>query len=50
MISQDNITEHEPYIYELIRTIPQETSMLDDSNKLTFYESLGHIVRAEPNL
>jgi hypothetical protein len=50
MFSSESVSEQEPYINELIRSIQTETSMLDDNNKLTFYESLGHIVKAEANI
>jgi len=33
----------------LIRCLPDETSPLDDINRLKFYEALGHIIRSESN-
>jgi len=45
----DSINDHEPYIYELIRTLAEETSTLDDANRLKFYEALGHIIKTESN-
>jgi exportin-1 len=47
--NNDNVNDHEPYIYELIRTLSDETSTLDDPNRLKFYEALGHIIRSEAN-
>ena len=41
--------ESEPYINELIRKIPDETSMLEPINKLVFYESVGHMISMEFN-
>lgn len=48
-LSNDTINDHEPYIYELIRCLPDETSTLDDINRLKFYEALGHVIRSESN-
>lgn len=41
---QNNQFESEPYIYELIRNIRDETDLLDSSEKLVFYEALGHMI------
>ena len=40
-------SEHEPYIKEVIRRIPEETKKLNnDGLKLTFYESVGYLIGA----
>ena len=48
VVLQGNDTE--PYIYEIIRRIPEETKKLKaDSLKLIFYQSVGYIIAAEKN-
>jgi hypothetical protein len=42
-----NQTESEPYIDELIRKIPEETSLLEAEHKLVFYEAVGHMISCE---
>ena len=35
------VLEQEPYVYELIRRIPEETIQLNNNHKLIFHEALG---------
>ncbi len=42
-----NQVESAPYIDELIRKIPEETSLLEPDHKFVFYEAIGHIISAE---
>ncbi len=35
------VMDTEPYIYELIRRIPEETNLLDNANKIVFFEAVG---------
>ena len=46
---QQNQIENAPYIEELIRSIPDETNLLENEHKFVFYEAVGHLVSAEPN-
>ncbi len=42
--------DKQPYIWEIIRRIPEETQKLNaDSLKLTFYEALGYLIGAQKN-
>lgn len=41
---------NEPYIYDLIRRIPDETNMLENSLKLVFFEAVGLIISAQQNI
>lgn len=43
-------TEKEPYLYEIIRRADDFTISLSDELKIIFYESIGHMISAEPNL
>lgn len=45
-----NIKNNEPYIYDLLRRIPDETSMLENSLKLVFFEAIGLIISAQQNV
>lgn len=41
--------ETEPYLNEIIRKIPTETSLLEPPLKLIYYESVGHLISAVTN-
>lgn len=44
-----NQKNNEPYIYDLIRRIPDETNMLDNSLKLVFFEAVGLMISSQMN-
>ena len=41
-MNQRQQADNEPYIYDLIRNIPEETSVLENKHRLVFYEALGN--------
>jgi len=45
-----NLKNSEPYIYDLIRRIPEETNMLDNSLRLVFFEAVGLIISSQQNV
>ena len=52
-VSNDDYTgtlkNSEPYVYDLIRRIPDETNMLESAFKLIFFEAVGLIISAQQN-
>ena len=42
-----NERDHEPYIHELIRAIPENFKDLEPHHKLIVYEALGWIISSE---
>ncbi|KRX01384.1 Armadillo-type fold [Pseudocohnilembus persalinus] len=49
-VQQDpNIKQAEKYIYEMLRTLQEETRLLEPNNLLVVYEALGFIISAEQN-
>ena len=53
LVSNDDYTgtlkNSEPYVYDLIRRIPDETNMLESAFKLIFFEAVGLIISAQQN-
>ncbi len=45
-----NLKNNEAYIYDLIRRIPDETNMLENSLKLVFFEAVGLIISSQQNI
>lgn len=45
-----NLKNSEPYVYDLIRRIPDETNMLESAFKLIFFEAVGLIISAQQNV
>ena len=48
--SNNSFKNNDPYIYDLIRRIPDETNMLENSLKLVFFEAIGLIISSQANL
>ena len=43
-------SEEEPYVCVVIRTLSHESVLLEQHQKLIFFEAVGHMVSEEPNL
>ena len=50
MFVQEHETGQEPYVYTLIRTLPDNTNELEDKHKLHVYEGIGYMIAEEKDV